>query len=83
MNLTIDQGMYNVMKYSIPGNKGIFSYMSVMNFPSSVPEIESTPFMMSTQPDLDIYVEDVRTTFNINFSIKGAGIQLAFITPKE
>ena len=83
MNLTIDQGMYNVMKYSFPGSKGIFSYMSVMNFPSSVPEIEGMPNIVSTQPDLDIYVEDVRTTFNINFSIKGAGIQLAVITPKE
>ena len=83
MNLTIEQGMYNVMKYSIPSTKGIFSYMSVMNFPSSIPEIENMPFAVSTQPDLDIYVEDVRTAFNINFSIKGAGIQLAVITPKE
>lgn len=83
MNLTIDQGMYNVMKYSLPSNKGIFSYMSVMNFPSSVTGMENMPAMISTQPDLDIYVEDVRTTFNINFSIKGAGIQMAIITPKE
>ena len=83
MNLTIDQGMYNIMKYSLPKTKGIFSYMSVLNFPSEMDPISLNPGIISTQPDLDIYSEDVRATFNINFSIKGAGIQLAIISPKE
>ena len=83
MNLTIDQGMYNIMKYSMPKTKGIFSYMSVLNFPADMELMTFNPGIISTQPDLDIYSEDVRATFNINFSIKGAGIQLAVISPKE
>ncbi|MBQ2160290.1 MAG: hypothetical protein II444_00475, partial [Firmicutes bacterium] len=60
-----------------------FSYMSTMDFPESVHELQELPSIVSTQPDLDMYVEDVRATFNINFAIKGAGIQLAVISPKE
>ncbi len=41
------------------------------------------PALIATEPDLDIYVEDVRTTFNINFSLKGAGIQIAFHKTKR
>ncbi len=83
MNLTVSQGMYNVMKYSMPKNRGIFSYLAIMNFPADPHVIQSMPSAISTQPDLDIYVEDVRTTFNINFNIKGAGIQMAVISPKN
>lgn len=83
MNMSIDQGMYNIMKYSLTKGKGIFSYMSTMDFPESVHELQELPSIVSTQPDLDMYVEDVRATFNINFAIKGAGIQLAVISPKE
>ena len=83
MNMSIDQGMYTIMKYSLSRSNGIFSYLSTLNFPSGVHELQSLPGIVSTQPELDMYVEDVRATFNINFSIKGAGIQLAVITPKE
>ena len=82
-NMSIDQGMYNIFKYSMPKERGIFSYMASMNFPSDAYAIEQAPSTVVTEPDLDIYVEDVRATFNINFSIKGAGIQLAVMTPKE
>ena len=54
-----------------------------MNFPADPHVIQGMPSAISTQPDLDIYVEDVRTTFNINFNIKGAGIQMAVISPKN
>ena len=81
--MSIDQGMYNVMKYSLPKTRGIFSYMSTLNFPKKVHELTEVPGIVSTQPDLDMYVEDVRATFNLNFLIKGAGIQLAIISPKE
>lgn len=83
INMSIDQGMYNVMKYSLPKTRGIFSYMSTLNFPKKVHELTEVPGIVSTQPDLDMYVEDVRATFNLNFLIKGAGIQLAIISPKE
>jgi hypothetical protein len=71
------------MKYSLTKSNGIFSYLSTLNFPSEIGLLQRVPSAFSTQPDLDVYTEDVRATFNINFSIKGAGIQLAIISPKE
>ncbi|MBR6472875.1 MAG: hypothetical protein IKS99_03985, partial [Firmicutes bacterium] len=83
MNMTISQGMYNIMKYSLPRSKGIFSYLSTLNFPSDMNMLSIFHSVISTEPDLEVYTEDVRATFNINFTIKGAGIQLAVISPKE
>ena len=83
MNMSIDQGMYNIIKYSLTKSHGIFAYLSTLNFPSELDILHKLPSAFSTQPDLDVYTEDVRATFNINFSIKGAGIQLAIISPKE
>ena len=83
MNMSIDQGMYNIMKYSLTKSNGIFSYLSTLNFPTDMDLLHILPSALSTQPDLDVYTEDVRATFNINFSIKGAGVQLAIISPKE
>ena len=75
--------MYTVLKYSLTKTENLFSYLSVMNFPDRVPFIENNPGIVSTDPELDLYVEDVRALFNISFKFKGAGLQLAFIVPKE
>ena len=83
MNMSIDQGMYNIIKYSLTKSNGIFSYLSALNFPSELNMLHILPSSITTQPDLDVYTEDVRATFNINFSIKGAGVQLAIISPKD
>ena len=83
MNMSIDQGMYNIIKYSLTKSNGIFSYLSTLNFPSELNMLHILPSSITTQPDLDVYTEDVRATFNINFSIKGAGVQLAMISPKD
>ena len=83
MTMTINQGMYSIMKYSLTRNKGIFSYLSTLDFPESMDIVSKYPGTITTQPDLEVYTEDVRATFNINFTIKGAGIQLAVISPRE
>ena len=83
MNMSIDQGMYSIMKYSLTRNKGLFPCLSTLNFPSELGSLKTFPTLVATEPELEVYTEDVRATFNINFSIKGAGIQLALILPKE
>ncbi len=60
----------------------MFSLMSALDFTDDESALGPAPALIATEPDLDIYVEDVRTTFNINFSLKGAGIQIAFIRRK-
>lgn len=83
VDINLPQGMYTVLKYSLTKTENLFSYLSVMNFPDRVPFIENNPGIVSTDPELDLYVEDVRALFNISFKFKGAGLQLAFIVPKE
>lgn len=82
-NLTIEQGMYTVTKYSMPKTLGIFSYLATLDFPDKTGHLLDFPEAVSTQPAQEMYVEDVRATFNLNFSLKGAGIQLAVVSKKD
>ena len=63
------ESIRNIMKYSLTKSNGIFSYLSTLNFPSELNMLHILPSSITTQPDLDVYTEDVRATFNINFSI--------------
>lgn len=82
VSLNLDPGIYSVMKYTFTKDRNIFAYMSALDFTDEPGALGSVPSLISTEPDLEIYMDDVRTTFNINFSLKGAGIQLAIIRPK-
>lgn len=82
ISLNLDPGMYAVMKYTFSKNRNIFAYMSALDFTDDPSALGADPSMVSTEPDLDIYMDDVRTSFNINFTLKGAGIQLAVIQSK-
>lgn len=82
-NLTIEQDMYTVTKYSMPKTLGVFSYLATLDFPEKADHLLDFPEIVTTQPAQEMYVEDVRATFNLNFSLKGAGIQLAVITKKD
>ena len=82
VSLNLEPGMYSVMKYTFTKDRNVFAYMSALDFTDDESALGPAPALIATEPDLDIYVEDVRTTFNINFSLKGAGIQIAFIRRK-
>ena len=83
MNITLEQGIYNIYKYSMSCTEGIFSYMNSLDFPEGPELMRLHPGLIFTQPDLSVYVEDVRSTFNMNFNIHGAGIELAVISPRR
>ncbi|HKM28756.1 MAG TPA: AraC family transcriptional regulator [Anaerovoracaceae bacterium] len=82
ISLDLNPGMYSVMKYSISRNHNAFTYLSSLDFADDLNGLVSMPELVPTAPSLDVYMEDVRTSFNINFSLKGAGIQLAAIRLK-
>ena len=81
-NLNLSPGIYTVMKYTMNRSTDIFTYLSSLNFTDSSDILNSLHELIPTAPQLDIYQEDVRTDFHINFSIKGVGAQLALIALK-
>lgn len=82
VSMNLPAGMYSVMKCSMLRNHNIFAYLSSFDFGNEKDFTSSSPVLIPTEPELDIYVEDVRTSFNINFTIRGAGLQIAVIRPK-
>ena len=81
-SLNLPLGMYTVMKYALTRNHNIFSYLASFDFNDDTNFIKSISSMIPSSPELEIYQEDVRTSFHINFTIKGPGMQLAVIKRK-
>ncbi len=81
-NLNLPLGMYTVMKYALTRNHNIFSYLASFDFNDDTNFIKSIATLIPSAPELEIFQEDVRTSFHINFTIKGPGIQLAVIKQK-
>lgn len=81
ISLNLPPGMYSVMKYSLVRNRSIFAYLSAFDFSEDALFKSNHAAMFPVEPELEIYVEDVRAAFNMNFSIKGAELQYAVIKP--
>lgn len=82
VTLNLAPGMYSVAKYSLSRNHNIFSYLASFDFSDQHHFAETTKLLIPTEPELEVSVEDVRTSFNITFCIRGAGLQLAIIRLK-
>lgn len=82
VSLNLPPGMYSVMKYSLTKNRNIFSYMSTFDFNDDAGLKQNRAISIPTEPELEIYIEDVRTAFHINFSMKGVELQYAVIRLK-
>jgi len=80
--LNLPPGLYTVMKYALTRNHNIFSYLASFDFNDDTQFIKSIAPLIPSAPELEIYQEDVRTSFHINFTIKGPGIQMAVIKQK-
>ena len=81
-SLNLPLGLYTVMKYALTRNHNIFSYLASFDFNDDTKFIKSIATLIPSAPELEIYQEDVRTSFHINFTIKGPGIQMAVIKQK-
>lgn len=81
-NLNLPPGIYSVMKYTMNRSSDIFTYFSSLNFSDGSDTLSVLHDLIPTSPQLDVYQEDVRTNFHINFSMKGVGVQLALIALK-
>lgn len=81
LSLNLAPGNYSVMKYSMDRSTDVFAYLTSLNFEENPGFDDLLKNMIPTAPQLVIYQEDVRTNFQMNFSIKGAGVELAIIRP--
>ncbi|MBR5315476.1 MAG: helix-turn-helix transcriptional regulator [Firmicutes bacterium] len=81
-SLNLAPGMYSVMKYALTKNHNIFSYLASFDFNDDTDFMRGVTPLIPTEPELEIYQEDVRANFNINFTIKGVGLQLAIVKRK-
>ena len=82
VSLNLPPGMYTVMKYTLAKGHNIFTYMSAFDFSGDTGLLSDMSNLIPTEPELQMYLEDVRTTFNMNFTIRGAELQLAVIRLK-
>lgn len=81
-NLNLPTGIYTVMKYTMDRSCDLFTHLSSLDFPDAFNSLHALNEIVPTEPYLEVYQEDVRTGFHINFTMKGVGIQLAIISPK-
>lgn len=82
VSLNLPPGMYTVMKYTMAKGHNIFTYMSALDFSGDTSLLSDMSNLISSEPELQMYLEDVRTNFNMNFTIRGAELQLAVIRLK-
>lgn len=79
LHLNLPPAVYQVVKYTVVQKRDIFSYAAALGFSRGLGFLDKYPDLVPTEPDLDVSVEDVKTSLDLAFSIRGAGIQLAFI----
>lgn len=77
--LSLPPAVYQVIKYTVVRERDIFSYAAALNFSQGLGILDEYPDIVPTEPNLDVFIEDVKTSLDIAFSIRGAGIQLALI----
>ncbi len=81
MHLNLKPGMYSIVKYSMDRETNIFAYLAALDFQDAAVAPSLCAEAFSGAPALEVYLEDVRTVFNLNSSIKGAGFQAVVIKP--
>lgn len=79
LRLNLPPAVYQVVKYTVVRERDIFSYAAALGFSGDLGILDEYPEIVPTEPDLDVFVEEVKTSMGLAFSIRGAGIQLALI----
>lgn len=79
--ISLPAGVYSIMKYRFTQTNNIFSYYSSMNFSDDVNLWKDFKDIIPTGPLLDVYQEEIKDTLHLSFSMRGAGVQLAAVSP--
>lgn len=79
ISLDLKRGTYSVVKYSLARENTIFAHFSALDFRDDMLTPYARADTFSGWPTLETYSEEVRTVLNMNFALKGAGIQMALL----
>ncbi len=79
VSINLKPGTYSVIKYSLSSENNIFAHMASLNFRSDAIFPYTRSNLISGYPMIETYIENVRTALNVNFSMKGPGMQLVFV----
>lgn len=79
VQMDLKPGRYSVVKYRLNKGENLFAYLGAMDFPEQMQLPAEVAESLAGAPTAEAYAEDVRSVCQITFSIKGAGIQAAFI----
>ena len=79
VSINLRPGTYSVIKYSLTQENNIFAHMASLNFRNDAISSHTRSGLIADYPMLETYIEDVRTALNVNFSLKGPGLQVAII----
>ena len=81
VSLNLESGTYAVMKYSMRRENNVFAHLSALDFRRDAVDSLGAAKLLGGSPELETYLEIARAGLNVNFSLKGPGIQLAIIAP--
>ena len=79
VGIGLKPGTYSVIKYSLTQDNNIFAHMASLNFHSDAISAYTRSGIFADYPLLETYIEKVHTVLNVNFALKGPGLQLALI----
>ena len=84
MCINLQQGKYTVAKYSFTKDDNIFSYHARMGFSEQGEAFYANfPEWWAGSPKPEVFSDVVHTVLNLQFNIKGIGMQIADIYPVE
>lgn len=81
INLKLNSGKFSVFKYTLTKENSIFNYAAQMDFPINIHPLDGFSPLLFTSPKSDAYLDEANEYLYTNFSIRGAGIQVAIIQP--
>lgn len=78
-SLCLPPGKYTVIRFSLTNENSVFNYMAQLGFPEKSPLPDQWNQLLCTQPYTYTHIEQVETSLNLNFTLQGAGVQIAVI----
>lgn len=81
VSLAMPTGTYTITKCTIINNPTYYSLLTSIDSATKTEKVRRWSMLVPTEPELDYFTEYVNKAINLNFSIKGAGVQIAIIQP--
>lgn len=79
-SLPVSAGQYIIAKYALSSTNSIFSHMSHLGFSEQLPLADEWIHLLSTEPETQIYMDNIEDKLNLSVSIAGAGINVIAIS---